>query len=132
MSGHVLMDDIFTEEVYQIGTPVTVVITTAWNDIPAAEKELLTKITEALRQRINPRLGLHAFRVVHMPVFDISQWQEKPERLIYFGPAVKGFTTYEVIEVGTTKIVFADALSDLIPHESNRTRLWQALKQLFA
>ena len=132
MSVNLLMDDIYTEELYQIPTPVTVVLTKAWSDISSAEKELLTKITEALRQRISPKLGLQSFRVVHVPAFDLSTWQEKPEKLIYLGPAIKGFSLYEVIQAGNTKIVFADSLADLIPNEANRTKLWQALKQLFS
>ena len=132
MSVDLLMEEIYTEELYQIPTPATVVLTMAWKDVSVAERELLTKITEALRQRINPKLGLHAFKVVHVPAFDLSAWQEKPEKLIYFGPAVKGFTLYEVIQAGNTRIVFADSLADLIPNEANRTKLWQALKQLFS
>ncbi|HZX73514.1 MAG TPA: hypothetical protein VFE57_03775 [Cyclobacteriaceae bacterium] len=132
MSVNLLMEDTYAEEIYQIPTSVTVVFTKAWKDISTAEKELLTKITEALRQRINPKLGLHAFRIVHVPGFDLSTWSEKPGKLIYFGPAIKGFSLYEVIQAGNTQIVFADALSDLIPNEGNRTKLWQALKQLFA
>jgi hypothetical protein len=67
-----------------------------------------------------------------MSSFDLSTWPEKPEKLIYFGPAVKGFASYEVISAGSTRIVFADNLADLITRETDRTRLWQALKQLFS
>ena len=132
MSVNLLKEDTYTEELYQIPVPVTVVITQSWVSISPPEKELLTKITEAVRQRINPKLGLHAFRVVHVPTFDLSSWHEKPEKLIYFGSAVKGFSLYEVVEAGHTQIVFADGLADLITNEGNRTKLWQALKQLFA
>jgi len=132
MNEHLLVDDIYPETLYRIPVPVTIALTSAWSNIPQAEKELLTKITEALRQRINPKLGLHSFRIVHIPSLDLSTWQDKPEKLIYFGPAVKGFTLYEVISAGNTKIVFSDSLTDLITNEANRTRLWQALKQLFS
>ena len=132
MNENLFIDDIYPETLYQISPPVTIALTRAWRDIPPAEKELLTKITEALKQRINPNLGLHSFRIVHVPAFDLSTWQEKPEKLIYFGPPVKGFTCYEVVSAGNTRIVFADNLADLIPHEANRTKLWQALKQLFS
>ena len=131
MNDH-LLEDLFTEELYQIRNPVTIGVSRPWKEITTAEKELLTKITEALRQRINPALGLNAFRIVHMPTFDLSTWHEKPEKLIYFGPSIKGFSLYELVTVGHTNIVFADSLVDLIPHEANRTKLWQALKQLFA
>lgn len=132
MNEHLLTDDIYTETLYKIPVPVTIALTSSWSDIPHAEKELLTKITEALRQRINPKLGLHSFRIVHIPSFDLSAWQGKPEKLIYFGPAVKGFTLYEVVSAGNTRIVFSDSLADLISNEANRTKLWQALKQLFS
>ena len=127
-----LADDIYQENLYQVPAPVTIALTRAWKDIPAAEKELLTKITDALKQRISPKLGLHTFRVVHVLSFDLSTWPKKPGKLIYFGPTVKGFTPYEVVSTGNTSIVFADSLADLIVNEGNRTRLWQALKQLFS
>jgi hypothetical protein len=127
-----VFDSIFTEDLYQFTPKVTLVITQAWNELTTEDKIQLTKITETLRQRIDPKLNLQAFRVVAAPSLDLSTWPEKPERLIYFGPPVKGLSYYEMIEVNNTRMVLSEALRDLAPNEAARGKLWVALKQLFA
>jgi hypothetical protein len=125
------LDNVYTEDLYTIPAKTTIVITQHWTDLTEEEKEQLSKITEALRQRIHPKLSLAAFAVVSVVALDLSTWTEKPETLIYFGPAIKGLSMYEVIQAGDTRMVLSESLADLIPNEASRTRLWQALRQLF-
>ena len=132
MTANRFLETLYTEELYSISPRTTIVITLPWNDLKKEEKDQLTKISEALRQRINPRLGLEAFRIVYTPTLDLSQWSEKPKRLIYFGPPIKGLNFYEVIEAGFSKMVLSESLSQLVPDEASRSKLWIALKQLFA
>lgn len=132
MTANSFLEALYTEEVYNIPSKPTIVITQPWGDLKKEEKDRLTKITEALRERINPKLGLGAFRIVYVPSLDLSKWSEIPERLIYFGPPIKGLSDFEVIEAGGKKMVLSKSLSHLIPDEAARAKLWVALKQLFA
>jgi len=127
-----VFESLYTEDLYRLPSKIHVVITRPWNELMEAEKEQLTKIAEALRQRINPQLSLDAFQIVYSPSLDLSSWIEKPKRLIYFGPAIKGLNYFELIETGLTKMVLSESLADLITNEASRQKLWVALKQLFS
>jgi len=126
------LESVYTEELYRIPVKTTIIITQPWTDLKETEKELLSKITEVLRQRIDPKLGLTSFAIVSVPSLDLSTWIERPERVIYFGPAIKGLNPYEVIQADRTKMVLSENLADLIPNEASRSKLWQALQQLFS
>lgn len=132
MSENLIFESIYTEDLYRLPSKTQIIITKLWSEMSEAETEQLKKITEALRQRINPTLSLDAFQVMYTPSLDLSTWIEKPERLIYFGPAIKGLNYFELIETGLTKMVLSESLSDLITNEASRQKLWVALKQLFS
>ena len=126
------LETLYSEELYIVPPRATIVITLPWSDLKKEEKDQLTKITEALRLRTNPKLGLEAFRIVYVPSLDLSKWSEKPKRLIYFGAPIKGLNFYEVIEAGFSKMVLSESLSQLMQDEASRSKLWIALKLLFA
>ncbi len=131
MNENLIFESIYAEDLYQLAPKTQVIITKPWVELSEEEKEQLTKITEALRQRISPKLSLDAFKVVCTPTLDLSTWLEKPKRLIYFGPAIKGLNYFELIETGATKMVLSESLSELIANGASRQKLWAALKQLF-
>jgi hypothetical protein len=126
-------DQTFTEELYRI-KPVTttVIMTTPWHELTLEETEQLQKISDALRQRISPRLSIDAFHIVHQPQLDVNLLSHKPKELIYFGPPVKGLNYYELIEANQVKMVLSESASDLIKNDQSRQKLWKALQQLFA
>ncbi len=132
MSENLIFESLYTEDLYQLPPKTQVIITKPWGELSEAEKEQLTKITEALRQRISSTLNLDAFQVVYTPALDLSAWLEKPQRLIYFGPAIKGLNYFELIETESTKMVLSESLLELIANEGSRQKLWTALKQLFS
>lgn len=127
-----LFENTFNEEVYRLPVRNAIVITKPWNELKEEERIQLNKITGALARLVNPKLGLESFRVVFVPAFDLSNWTERPPRLIYFGPPVKGLTYYEVIDAAGTRMVLSDGLDQLTRDESSRAKLWQALQQLFS
>ena len=126
------LEIVYTEELYRVPAKTTIVITKPWTDLKEEEMEQLSKIGKALREKIHPKFNLIAFAVVSVTSLDLSTWTEKPDRLIYFGPAIKGLTTYEVIQADATKMVLSESLADLIHNEGSRAQLWQALRQLFS
>jgi hypothetical protein len=132
MSENLIFESLYTEDLYQLPSKTQIIITKPWSELSEAETEQLSKITEALRQRINPKLSLDAFQVVYSPALDLSTRLEKPQRLIYFGQPIKGLNYFELIETGLTKMVLSESLSELIASEASRQKLWAALKQLFS
>lgn len=132
MSDHLVFENLYTEDLYLLPPKTRIVITKPWDELTGPEKEQLTKITDALRQRINPKLSLDAFQISYTPALDLSTWHEKPEKLIYFGPPIRGLNYFELIETGSSKMVLSESLSELIANEGSRQKLWVGLKQLFS
>jgi len=127
-----LTDQIFTEELYRI-KPVrtTVILTKAWHELGYDEKAQLQKISDALKQRISPRLSIDAFSVIHQPALDISQLANQPKEVIYFGAPIRGLNYYELIEANHVRMVLSESLANLILNDQSRQKLWKALQQLF-
>lgn len=117
---------IYTEDLYSIQPLPTVVITKPWPEVKDDEKEQLIKILSALK------LPIERVTIKFQPAFDLSGWNEKPEKLIYFGSMPAGIAHYEVIDVNGVSLVASESLETLLTDEPARKRLWGALRQLFS
>ncbi len=126
MNSREIFQSTFTEELYQVPLPVTIVVAGKWRDLSKPEIDLLTKITSSVR------LSMANIRVVEMDALDLSSWMEKPKRVIGFGTKVSGVPYYEVISTPETSIVLADALGILNQDDDLKKKLWTCLKQLFS
>ena len=116
---------IFGVEVYQIASPVAVVIAVPWNDIKEDQRQLLSKILQAVR------LSIDSVRILHLTQFDLSSFEEKPSRILAFVAPPKGLASYEVVHTGETSVIFSDTLESLISDDGAKRKLWGALKGLF-
>ena len=116
---------IYTEELYRISTPLTVVISVPWSQLPENQRQLLSKILQAIQ------LGIESVRVVHQLTFDLNELPGKPKHIIGFLPPPKGISAYELYRTDQTTIVFADSLDHLLEDQTSKRKLWDALKQLF-
>ncbi|MEQ8361454.1 MAG: hypothetical protein RIF39_07725 [Cyclobacteriaceae bacterium] len=116
----------FTEDLYIIPLPTTVVINTSWKDLGEKEIELLSKILSSVK------LSLAAVRIVEMKALNLTEWKAKPSQLIGFGIEAPGIATYEVITTPETQLVLADSLTTLLGEDQLKKRLWISLKQLFS
>ena len=116
---------IYSEEVYSVPTPVTVVLGAPWKEMKEGDQQLLSKILQAVR------LSLDAVRFIYQPHFDLSAWSEKPQRMIAFVPPPKGLSAYEVIQTGETSVIFSDPLEFLNTDDAAKRKLWNTLKTLF-
>ncbi|MEQ8424567.1 MAG: hypothetical protein RIA63_07640, partial [Cyclobacteriaceae bacterium] len=115
----------YTDDLYLIPPPTTVVLGVKWSDLKTTETELLSKILNSVK------LSLDAVRVVIDPELDLSQWEEKPAKLIAFGIKISGVTPYEVVNTPETSLILADSLSILSESDELKKKLWGSLKQLF-
>ncbi|MDZ4715740.1 MAG: hypothetical protein SH819_09750 [Cytophagales bacterium] len=116
---------LFQEEIYSIPVSPVVVLDTPWSDVAAEDKTLLFKILGATK------LSPDAFRIVHQPSFDLSQWNEKPSRLLAFVNPPPGMALYERIEAPGTTLIISEPLAVLAASEPNKRKLWKALQELF-
>jgi hypothetical protein len=127
-----MLEQTYSEALFRIKPfQTTVILTKAWHELGYAEKEQLQKISDALKQRLNPKLNIDAFQVVHQFHLDVSDLRSKPKEVIYFGPPIKGLSYYELIEANLVKMVLSESLEDLISNDQARQKLWKALQQLF-
>ncbi|MCW5911269.1 MAG: DNA polymerase III subunit psi [Cyclobacteriaceae bacterium] len=117
---------LFTEELYHISSPATIVLTKPWPEISAAEREQLSKILNALK------LSLNGVTILHQPKLDMAALPAKSGRLIYFGSLPAGINHYEFMEARQVGLVASEDLETLIGNEGARKKLWTALRQLFS
>ncbi len=122
----VLSEIIFTEELFEIAPSPTIIIDQPWKKIGSDEKTLLTKILKSIGH------SLDSVTVKYQPSFDLSQWPQKPQQVIYFGEPIKGISFYELVQADGVKIVAAEKLSALLQNDEAKKNLWQALKKQFA
>jgi DNA polymerase III psi subunit len=118
-------ESLYAEELYYPAPKTTVVIATAWNKVAEEERQLLSKILGSVK------LSLESVRIVEQTQFNLSSWTEKPKKLICFSPAPNALAKHEVIEVEGTSLVLSNSLTELIPDDATKRKLWLALKQLF-
>ncbi len=122
----ILFESIYSEQLFSVTIPPTVIVSQPWEKITIDERTLLSKILGALR------LSLDSVSVKHQTTLDLSSWIQKPKHVIYFGDPVKGLQQYEVIEANGVSIVTSESLTDLLKNDASRKKLWLALKQQFS
>lgn len=115
----------YTEEVYAISEPVTVIIDTPWETVSSECRELLSKILGAVR--CSPEM----VRIVYQPKLDLTAWQAPPQRLIVFVQPPAGIALYELIQSPKSDMVISEPLSALLTNDASKRKLWEALKTLF-
>ena len=118
-------NSIYCEEVYSVKPPVTIVLGKSWQDQKQEERQLLSKILQAVR------LSIDRVRVLHQTKLDLSEWSAKPSQVIAFVPPPKGVGLYEVIQTESSSIIFSDPPNDLMNNEAAKKKLWLALQALF-
>jgi DNA polymerase III psi subunit len=122
----VLFDTLFTEELFSVSPPVTVIIDRPWETISPPERALLEKILAAIKQT------LVSISIKYQGTLDLTLLVAKPCHVIYFGKPVKGIPLYESVEANGVRIVTSEGLPELSVNEEARKKLWQALKKQFA
>ena len=121
-----LFDATYPEEIFQIKPKPIVVINESWERLGNKERDLLTKIIAALK------ISIDTITVISHPSLQITSFQGKANKLIYFGDLPIGLPPYEVLESGTVSFICSDSLTQLVDNEPARKQLWLGLNSLFA
>jgi len=119
------LENLYSEELYNLKPKVLIVISKPWSEIQEDERTLLGKILSAVK------LSLSSVQIVNRTDFGVEDFNAYgPACIIAFGATLKNSTKmYEKISAKRTAIVVADALRQL---DDNRKRnLWLTLKELF-
>lgn len=116
---------LYQNEVYSLPGKVLIVVR-KWETIAESDRQLLSKILGSVR------LTMGAVQIISMEALDFDRVQFlQPEYIISFGASMKEFPArYEIISLQDTKIIQADALSEL--NDMNKKNLWSVLKQMFS
>ncbi len=125
MESDSIFKSTFSEEIYDVDVPLTVVIGVSWKSLRDEHVELLSKILVAVGK------SLASVKVVHQDTFDLSGWAEKPRRVIAFITPPKGVPAYEIIPTGEGAMVFSDPLEIIYADDAAKRKLWGTLKALF-
>ena len=118
-------ENIYFEEIYQIPSKTTIIISNPWSEVKVEQRSLLFNILLAVK------LSLDSVRIIHQSQFDLMSLKEKPSRMIAFVAPPKGLALYEVIHTGETSVVFSDPLENLNSDDVAKRKLWNSLKALF-
>jgi hypothetical protein len=120
-----IFETTYPEELYLIQPRVTVVIPVAWVEVKEEEKVLLSKILNAVKQ------SLDSVVIRQQPHLDLSEWAEKPERVLCFSPA-EGLPKFEVLPAQGTSVIVSLPLPELITNDEAKKKLWAGLKVMFS
>lgn len=119
------MSVLYTEEIYSVPTPVTLVLPQSWSQVSTEEKTLLAKILQGVGH------SLEKVRVLHLPEFDLSSWGERPQKILSFMDPPKGLAGFEIVTAGETSVIFCGPLEKLsVTPEENKRKLWESIKSL--
>ena len=119
------LENLYSEELYNLPPKVLIVVSKPWSEIQEDEKTLLGKILGAVK------LSLSSVQILNRAEFGAEDFKAYgPACIIAFGATLKNSTKmYEKIAAEKTAIVVADELRQL--DEVRKRNLWLTLKEVF-
>jgi len=119
------LENLYSEELYNLPPKVLIVVSKPWSEIQEDEKILLGKILSAVK------LSLPSVQIINRAEFGFDDFNAYgPVCIIAFGATLINSTKmYERIMVDRTAIVVADALRQL--DDLRKRNLWLTLKEVF-
>jgi len=119
------LENLYTEELYNLPPKVLIVISKPWSQIQEEEKTLLGKILSAVK------LSLSSVQIINRAEFVVADFEAfRPNCIVTFGAILKNSNKmYEKIMNEQTAIVVADELHQL--DDLRKRNLWLTLKQVF-
>jgi hypothetical protein len=121
-----LASHLYPEELYNITTPIVVIIPKAWHKFLEEEKALLAKILGSVKVNIDSVIIVVQQNVSLEPLLVFN-----PGKVLNFGVPFQGDTRfYENVVINGINLINADELSKL--DDAKKKNLWIALKQMFS
>jgi hypothetical protein len=120
-----VLENLYTEDLYQVPSKVVVVVPKPWSEITEDERAVLSKMLVAVK------LSMAHVQVVSQDHFSLEDFNAfPPQKVLAFGSTFNGSSKlYEHLTVKGTSVILADALGQL--DDTKKKSLWQALRQMF-
>jgi hypothetical protein len=120
-----VLENLYSEELYQVPSKVIVVVPKPWKEITEDERIVLSKMLVAVK------LSMAAVHIVARPQFSLEDFRAFPfQKVLAFGADFSGSSKlYEHLSINGTSVILADALGQL--DDAKKKSLWQALRQMF-
>jgi hypothetical protein len=121
----IILENLYTEELYRIPSKVIVVLPSPWESVSPEAQLLLTKILNSVQ------LTMASVQIVVYNSFSIDDFKAySPAMIVAFGAIPKSSSKmYEVVTIEGISFINADSLDIL--NDVTKKNLWLALKQLF-
>jgi hypothetical protein len=120
-----VLENLYTEDLYQVPSKVVVVVPKPWSEITEDERMVLSKMLVAVK------LSMAHVHIVSRAQFSLEDFNAfPPQKILAFGSAFHASSKlYEHLTVNGTSVILADALGQL--DDARKKSLWQALRQMF-
>jgi hypothetical protein len=120
-----VLENLYSEELYQVPAKVMVVIPKPWKEITEEERTVLSKMLVAVK------LSMAAVHVVTRSHFSLEDFKAFPfQKVLAFGSTFSGSSKlHEHLSENGASVILADALGQL--DDAKKKSLWQALRQMF-
>jgi hypothetical protein len=120
-----VLENLYTEDLYQVPSKVVVVVPKPWSEITEDERAVLSKMLVAVK------LSMAHVQVVSQDHFSLEDFNAfPPQKVLAFGSTFNGSSKlYEHLTVKGTSVILADGLGQL--DDTKKKSLWQALRQMF-
>jgi hypothetical protein len=123
-----LVENLYSEEIYNLGPKVLVILPVPWEEVSEAEQLLLSKILGSVKMNVSSVqiLTLKEFEVKTLSVY-------KPSKIIAFGSQIKTSSgtiqPYKPVNENEIVVLQADLLSRL--DDVSKKNLWNSLREMF-
>jgi hypothetical protein len=119
------LENLYSEELYNIKPKVLIVFSKPWSEIQEDERALLGKILSSVK------LSLSSVQIINRSEFGVDDFNAYgPACIIAFGATLKNSSKmYEKIAAERAAIVVADELCQL--DDIRKRNLWLTLKEVF-
>ena len=118
-----IFDLTYSEDLYKITTPMTVVLGQEWTNLSADDRVLLGKILGSVKQNLN------SVRIITTKTPEASSFTAGSKVLCFGVSLSPPIPSYETSAVAGSTFLQADALSAL--DDVKKKNLWTAMKQAF-
>ena len=121
------IEQLYQEELYNVGPKVLVIIPTLWDNVSEEDQLLLSKILVFIKQ------SLSSVQILTLQDVDVSNLIYRPLRILSFGSRVsfsgESLQSYKLFTADQISILQVDSLGELDP--AKKKILQNALKDMF-
>ena len=119
------LESLYQEELYDLPSPLLIVLSKPWANLTTEELTTLTRMLNAVK------LNLASVQIIVRKDFTTEELSAySPQRILAFGSSLKGSSAvYENLSVDGVSVIVSESLGQL--DDAKKKSLWMALKKMF-